>query len=153
LAGEKRQERLEPVGAVNEGEAALRTHHGEGETHPRIEPRLALDIRGRLARIGWRRRLAGGEEGRGRPGGGGGAGRESGGRLQEVATHEDDTLRHVIQRGVVGGEADELELLLDAGDAALGKTRREAERRSAGTAPDIEDLVGARGRHRCGEEY
>jgi hypothetical protein len=81
-----------------------------------------------------------------------GAGRQARRQVEEIALHHRDAPGEIVERDVVAGEADEVALDLDAGDAAGGHPRRQAERGGADAAADIEDGVLRPGRHGGGEE-
>ena len=150
---ELRQQLLHAVGAVDEGEAALGPHHGEGEPDPGSKIGFALDRRGGLAGIGRggrRRRL---EEGRVRHDMGEAAGLEPRRWPQQVAGHDDDPAREIIEHHVLAGQPEQVPLRLDAGDAAALDARRQAQRGRADAAADVEHAVAGACRHRGGEQH
>ena len=107
------QERVQTVGAMDEGDAAPGAHHGEAETHPCPEIGTALDAGPGPARIGRWRGAAGLQMGRVGHDVGERAGAEPRRRPGNVADHHLDPPAKPVERDVLGRQADHVAPDLD----------------------------------------
>ena len=152
-ARELREQHVDPVGAMDKGDAPLRADHAERETDPIAERGVALDRGGGLCRIGDRTAAAALNKGRVRHDMIETPGAEARRRLQQITDHDRQAVGSPVQQQIVAGEPHEIALELDPDDTALRHPRRKAEHRRADTAAGIENLLVGCGGNRGGEKH